>query len=251
METAPSSATPTSIAAAIAKRLKKAGDPDKAGPMQAYTKCSMPYFGVQAPELRQICDEVFRSQQLATAAAWRSAIAHLWDSATHQELRYAAIELAAYPAYQRFISMALVPLYRRLVQEGAWWDTVDALASRVAVLLAAYPAPLAKTLRAWAKQDNMWLRRVAIIAQVGARETTDRTLLYDCIGPSIDSKEFFLRKAIGWALREYAKADPGEVRRYLRAHRANLSPLSVREAEKGLDRAKRHGILKKSTRRKR
>ena len=132
-----------------------------------------------------------------------------------------------------------------------WWDTVDALASRVAVLLAAYPAPLAKTLRAWAKQDNMWLRRVAIIAQVGARETTDRTLLYDCIGPSIDSKEFFLRKAIGWALREYAKADPGEVRRYLRAHRANLSPLSVREAEKGLDRAKRHGILKKSTRRKR
>lgn len=248
MESTVNSATPMSIAAAIGRRLKKAAHPDKAGAMQAYAKSSMPYFGVQAPALRQICDGVFSSHPLTTAAAWRLAIAHLWDTAAHKELRYAAIELAAYQPYQRFISMALVPLYRRLVQDGAWWDTVDALAGRVAVLLAAYPVPLAKTLRAWAKQDNIWLRRVAIIAQVGARDTTDQALLYDCIGPSIDSKQFFLRKAIGWALREYAKANPGEVRRYLGAHQAILSPLSVREAEKGFGYVNRHGILKKATR---
>ena len=136
-------------------------------------------------------------------------------------------------------SMALVPLYRRLIQEGAWWDTVDNLARGVAVLLATYPTPLKRTLRAWAKQDNIWLRRVAIIAQVGAREATDVELLYDCIRPSLDSKEFFLRKAIGWALREYAKSNPGEVKRFLAAHRQQLSPLSVREAAKGIALASR------------
>lgn len=233
--------TPQAIVAAIRDAFVKRANPKKAGPMKAYMKSEMPYFGIQTPELRQTAEAIFAEHTLTTAAAWRQAIVGLWDSATHREQRYAALELAAYQPYQRFVSMALVPLYRRLIQEGAWWDTVDSLAHRVAVLLATYPDPLKRTLRAWAKQDSIWLRRVAIIAQIGARETTDLALLYDCIEPSIDSKEFFIRKAIGWALREHAKADPAEVRRYLATNRTRLSPLSIREAEKGIGFVKRHG----------
>lgn len=236
--------TPTALIEAIRNGLERRADPKKAGPMQAYAKSTMPYYGIQAPDLRLVCDLVFGEHTLTTAAAWRQAIAGLWDTATRKEQRYAALELAAYKPYQRFVSMALVPLYRRLIQGGAWWDTVDSLAHRVAVLLATYPIPLKRTLRAWAKQDNLWLRRVAIIAQINARETTDLALLYDCIIPSLDSKEFFLRKAIGWALREHAKADPAEVRRFIHAHRHQLSPLSIREAEKGIGFVTRHGKLR-------
>ncbi len=231
--------TPTALIEAVRKSLERHADPKKAGPMQAYAKSPMPYYGIQAPKLREVCLPLFEHHTLTTAAAWRQAIAGLWDTATRKEQRYAALELAAHQPYQRFVSMALVPLYRRLIQDGAWWDTVDSLAHRVAVLLATYPGPLQRTLRAWAKQDNIWLRRVAIIAQVGAREATDVELLYDCIRPSLDSKEFFLRKAIGWALRELAKTDPAEVKRFLGAHRQALSPLSIREAEKGIALAKR------------
>jgi 3-methyladenine DNA glycosylase AlkD len=237
--------TPTALIEAVRKGLERRANPKKAAPMQAYAKSAMPYYGIQAPVLREICDPLFGEHTLTTAAAWRQAIAGLWDTATRKEQRYAALELAAHPQYQRFVSMALVPLYRRLVQEGAWWDTVDSLAHRVAVLLATYPAPLKRTLRAWSKQDNIWLRRVAIIAQVNARETTDVELLVDCIRPSLDSKEFFLRKAIGWALREYAKTNPAEVRKFIAAHRLQLSPLSIREAQKGLAFVKRRGPLRR------
>lgn len=231
--------TPEAIVVAVRDAFVKRANPKKAAPMKAYMKSDMPYFGIQTPDLRRITDAIFAEHTLTTAAAWRQAIVGLWDSATRREQRYAALELAAYQPYQRFVSMALVPLYRRLIQEGAWWDTVDSLAHRVAVLLATYPEPLKRTLRAWAKQDNIWLRRVAIISQIGAREATDVALLYDCIEPSIESKEFFLRKAIGWALREHAKSDPAEVRRFLAANRARLSPLSIREAEKGINSVKR------------
>jgi 3-methyladenine DNA glycosylase AlkD len=91
---------------------------------------------------------------------------------------------------------------------------------------------MAALLRQWARGADMWLRRSAIICQLPAKEATDLALLYDCIEPSLGSREFFLRKAIGWALRQYARSDAAEVRRYVAANEARLSPLSRREALK-------------------
>ena len=99
---------------------------------------------------------------------------------------------------------------------------------------ATYPDRIKPTLRAWARYDNIWLRRVAIISQTGFKEQTDTVLLYDCIAPSVESTEFYLRKAIGWALREFAKTNPAEVKRYLAAEGDRLAPLSKREALKGV-----------------
>ncbi len=231
----------TPLAQAVRAGLARRKDAGKAAGAKAYLKSEMPLYGVAAPELRALCEQVFQAHPISMAADWRRAIEDLWDNATHREERYAAIELAAHPPYQRFISLALLPLYRRMIQEGAWWDLVDALAHRVAVLLATYPDRIKPTLRAWARHDNIWLRRVAIISQISFKNETDLTLLYDCITPSLGAGEFFLRKAIGWALREQAKANPDEIRRYLAAAGPELSPLSRKEAQKGLVLARKKG----------
>ncbi len=236
------------IAKAIRAQLSRHKNLTVAAGAKTDMKSDMPYYGVAAPQLRKICGAVFEAHPISMAAEWRRIIADLWDQATHREERYAAIELASYPPYQRFISLASLPLYRRMIQEGAWWDYVDSLAHRVAVLLATYPDRIKPTLRAWARHDNIWLRRVAIISQISFREQTDIALLHDCIAPSLQSPEFWLRKAIGWALREHAKANPEDVRQYLEAHQAELSPLSRREALKGFTFAKRHGTLSKTKR---
>lgn len=224
----------SAIALAIRTGLVKKRNAKRAAEQQAYMKSAMPFYGVAMPDVRAICHTAFDAHPFTMAADWRRVISELWDNATHREERYAAIELAAYPPYQRFISLALLPLYRKMVQDGAWWDLVDPLANRMGMLLATYPDRIKPTLRAWARHEGIWLRRVAIIAQVGFKERTDVTLLFDCIEPSLESGEFFLRKAIGWALRELAKTNPAAVRDFLAARSGTLSPLSRREAEKGL-----------------
>jgi 3-methyladenine DNA glycosylase AlkD len=120
-----------------------------------------------------------------------------------------------------------------LIVTGAWWDYVDTIAShQIGGLLQRHPTPMKKTQNTWAHGKDMWLRRSAIIAQLGFGPDIDRKLLYDCIEPSIDRPEFFLRKAIGWALRQHARTDAAEVLRYVKANRTRLSPLSKREALK-------------------
>lgn len=224
----------SAVALAIRSALAKQKNAKRAAQQQAYMKSAMPYYGVPMPELREICQEAFNAHPFTMAADWRRVISELWDNATHREERYAAIELAAYPPYQRFISLALLPLYRKMVQEGAWWDLVDPLGQRMGMLLAIYPDRIKPTLRAWARHDGIWLPRVAIIAQLGFKERTDTALLFDCIEPSLGSAEFFLRKAIGWALRDLARTNPQAVREFVAAKGTALSPLSRREAAKGL-----------------
>jgi 3-methyladenine DNA glycosylase AlkD len=209
--------------------------------MQAYMKSSMPYYGVSAQPLRALCRTVFPQYPLSSGAEWRQAVRFIWDGATHREERYAAIELLSARRYAPYHTPRVIPLYRHLIVTGAWWDTVDWVAHRVGDFLARDPAVMKPVLLAWARGENPWLRRVAIIGQISFRNHTDRELLWACIEPSLDERDFFLRKAIGWALREYAKADPDTVAQYLRTHEMRLSPLSCREARKGLAFVERHG----------
>ena len=203
--------------------------------MQAYMKSAMPYLGIQATPLRKIARAVFSAHILATFPEWRDTVLELWRGARYREERYLAIELAGYSAYRKFRTLDALPMYEERITSGAWWDYVDSIAShRLGELLRLYPAEMRRVLRKWARSDDMWKRRSAILAQLGFNAATDLKLLYDCIGPSIGEKEFFLRKAIGWALRQFAKTDAKEVRRYVAEHEAQLSPLSKREALKNL-----------------
>jgi 3-methyladenine DNA glycosylase AlkD len=204
--------------------------------MQRYMKSAMPYRGLASPTLRAITREVFPRYPLASFQEWRETVLTLWDEAAFREERYAAIELVAYRAYRSFRTLEALPLYEYLIVSGAWWDLVDGLAThQVGDLLRQYPHEMRQRLLAWSRGDDVWLRRTAIIAQVSFRGSTDQVLLYACIEPSLAERDFFLRKAIGWALREYAKAAPDNVRQYVAQHEAELSGLSRREALKHLE----------------
>jgi 3-methyladenine DNA glycosylase AlkD len=126
-------------------------------------------------------------------------------------------------------------MYEEMIVTGAWWDYVDAIAGqRLWTLLQREGEAMKRKMRDWSTDRDMWKRRSSVLCQLKAKEQTDLGLLYACIEPSLDSKEFFLRKAIGWALRQYAWTDPDEVRRYVAENAERLSGLSRREAIKNI-----------------
>ncbi|HTC50851.1 MAG TPA: DNA alkylation repair protein [Steroidobacteraceae bacterium] len=219
----------------LRKALRAAADPRKAPAMQAYMKSDMPYHGVPTPLLRQLCRSTFAPLQFTSAAQWQDLVLDLWRRAKYREERYAAMFVAGDARALPFQTPAAMKLYEELIVTGAWWDYVDDIAAhRVGPILRDYPAPLRRRMLAWSRSDNLWKRRTSIICQLGFKQDTDLELLYACIEPSLDSREFFLRKAIGWALRQYARTDPAEVKRYVRRNRERLSGLSLREAQKHL-----------------
>jgi len=223
------------LAGAVRSALRRVADPAKAAPMQAYAKSSMPYLGVTAVPIRKVCREVFADVEFPTAAAWRRAVLGLWRGARFREERYCAIELAGIRRFDRFQDMAALPMYEEIIVTGAWWDYVDGIAGhRLGTLLRRFPREMRKEMLAWSRSDDMWKRRSAILCQLTFKRDTDLELLYATIEPALSSREFFLRKAIGWALRQYAWTDPKEVRRYVREHEKRLSPLSKREALKNI-----------------
>jgi 3-methyladenine DNA glycosylase AlkD len=205
--------------------------------MQAYMKSKMPYLGVNAVPLRKVCREVFAGVDFPTAAAWRRAVRGLWRRARFREERYCAIELTGVRRFERFQDLAALPMYEEMIVTGAWWDLVDGIAGhRLGTLLRRFPREMKREMRAWSRSDDLWKRRSAILCQLTFKKATDLDLLYATIEPSLGSREFFLRKAIGWALRQYAWTDPTEIRRYVREHEKQLSPLSKREALKNVAR---------------
>lgn len=200
--------------------------------MQRYMKSSMPYRGVAVPMLRKICRQVLPRFPLESFAEWRNTVVELWDTAAYREERYAALEIVSHRGYGRFRTLEALPLYTQLIVSGAWWDLVDGLATHeVGDLLRGAGETMRDQLLAWSRGEDAWLRRTSIICQVGFKRSTDRALLYACIEPSLRESDFFLRKAIGWALREYGKVAPEAVAAYVAAH-PELSPLSRREALK-------------------
>lgn len=219
----------------VRKALRQAADPLKAPAMQAYMKSVMPYHGVPAPQVRRLCREIFADVEFPTALHWHAQVMGLWRGARFREERYAAMHLAGHPRARSFQTLSAMKVYEEMIVNGAWWDYVDDIAShRVGPILRDYPAPMRRKMLSWSRSSNMWKRRSAIICQLGFKADTDLELLYACIEPSLESPEFFLRKAIGWALRQYAWTDGAEVKRYVRRNRHRLNGLSSREALKNV-----------------
>lgn len=171
---------------------------------------------------------------MASAEAWRATALALWRDATYREERYAAIALVGARRYAAYQTLDALPIYEEMVVSGAWWDYVDAVASLVGALFVAYPTPMRAEMLAWSHDAIMWKRRVAIICQRNRGAATEEDVLFACILPNLGDRDFFIRKAIGWALRQYARIHPDAVRAFIREHAAHISPLSRREALKHL-----------------
>jgi 3-methyladenine DNA glycosylase AlkD len=225
--------TPRALVVRLRRELRQVADPSRASGMQAYMKSAMPFHGVPMPLLRQTCRELFAELELPSSAAWQQLTIGLWRAARYREERHAALFLAADRRARSFQTPDVMPMYEEMVVTGAWWDYVDEIAThRVSAILRSHPRPIARLMRRWSRDGNLWKRRVSILCQVPLKEDTNLDLLYACIEPSLGSKEFFLQKAIGWALRQHAWTDAREVARYVRANRDRLAPLTRREALK-------------------
>ncbi len=219
----------TTIATAA---LTAAANPVKARPMAAYMKTDMPFYGVQKAGRVPILRKLTRNHSPASRIEYERAVLALWDL-PHREEKYLAIGYAR--AFDDFVTMESMPLYWRLVVEGAWWDFIDEVASKLVGSVLLRERPVAEpTVRGWIPDDDMWLRRTSIICQLGHKSDTDAALLDDACTANLPDTEFFIRKAIGWALRQYARFNEEWVRGYVDRHRDELSGLSFREATKNL-----------------
>ena len=220
------------MVAFVRRSLKALEDPERAISMAAYMKTDMPFYGVSSPSRRPIARELKMLYPAGSAAEYRYNVLLLW-ALPHREEKYLAIDYAL--SFKKLITIDQVDLYRQMVVEGAWWDFVDVIASdlvgRVVLVDREGTRP---TLEEWIDYQDMWLRRTALLAQLRHKGATDEAMLFDFCRRRAHEKEFFIRKAIGWALREYARGDPEAVRSFLSENESILSGLSRREAAKHL-----------------
>lgn len=236
------------LADAVRAALAAQADACKAGPMQAYMKSSMPFLGIAAPLRRQVVKQVALGSLCSDTQGLSQTVLALWEPARYREERYAALDLLRLTPHRRLIvsdsSLGLLPAVETMLRTGPWWDFNDEISGQVLpLLLQGRPTEMKSRLRQWARSDDLWFRRAAMLAQRALKQEFDAVLFYDCILPSLGDprfdREFFIRKGMGWALRERSYAAPDEVRAFCREYAAQLSPLTVREALKVLQRRAR------------
>ncbi len=226
---------------AIRGALEAAGNPERAAAQQAYLKSAMPHRGISSPDREALLRPILADPELAPAGrgVWEATVRELWDQATYREERYAALALSGQRAARTWQDVGTLDLYRHLVVTGAWWDLVDPLAvDRVGPILLSHRAAATPVIWDWAEDDSLWLRRTAILAQLKHKDATDPALLSHAIDSNLEGtphgREFFVRKAIGWALRQHTRTDPEWVVRFIDRRGSRLSGLSRREALKHL-----------------
>lgn len=219
----------------VRQALAGAGDPDRAAGQQAYMKSEMPFRGVTSPQLTALLRPLLSEFGPTSRAEWEQAVLALWDGASHREERYAALAVARMRRATVWCDPEALGLFRHLVVTGAWWDFVDVIAAHlVGQALREHRPVVDPVMREWAVDDDLWVRRTAVLSQLRHRKDTDRRLLAHVIEANLDDPSFWLRKSIGWALREFARTDPDWVRATVEEWGPRLSNLSRREALKHL-----------------
>jgi len=210
-----------------------AGDPERAVGMRAYMRDQFPYAGVPAPALRKLERAAFAGMPPPSAQELSAFALGCWQR-PEREFQYVACDYLR--AHAAVPGASFIDVARTLITTKSWWDTVDPLATRfVGELVRRHPM-LTATMDAWSGEADLWLVRTAILHQLNYGPATDTARLFGYCERQAGHRDFFVRKAIGWALRHYARTDPEAVRAFVAANRAALSPLSVREATKHLQR---------------
>jgi 3-methyladenine DNA glycosylase AlkD len=212
-----------------------AADPARAPAMAAYMRDQFPFLGIPAPAQRRLAATALRDLPVPEEEDVVAFTATCW-AAPEREFQYAACEYAI--RHVRRCSAQFLDHTRTLLTTKSWWDTVDALAANVVGSLVRTHPPLVTVTDDWIDDTDHWLARTAIIHQLHAKERTDTARLFGYCARRAGDREFFIRKAIGWALREYSKTDAAAVRQFVAGH-PELSPLSTREALKWLQRKER------------
>jgi 3-methyladenine DNA glycosylase AlkD len=216
---------------AVIASYRAAADDERAGAQRAYMRDQFPYLGIPTPERRLLSKAVLATigEARPTTDDCVALALRCWELA-EREFRYFAIDFLI--ANVKHCDSTLLPTLRTLITTDSWWDTIDPLATRVVGACVAADPALVATMDAWIRDENMWIARTAILHQLHFKAATDEKRLFEYCALQAGHPDFFIRKAIGWALRSYAYTAPDAVRAFL--EREKLSPLSVREASKHL-----------------
>ena len=208
-----------------------AADPERAASMRAYMKDVAPFLGLTTPVRRALSRTVVAGLPRPDESDCTAIALRCWRL-PEREYHYFAVDYLR--RHVRVCSSAFLPVARRLIVTTSWWDTVDLLAAHVVGALVAADPALKADMDAWIADDDLWIARSALLHQLRYKERTDTERLFTyCLRQSAHP-DFFVRKAIGWCLREYAKTDPEAVRAFLARERGRFAPLSVREARKNI-----------------
>lgn len=206
-------------------------NPSQAAPMKKYMRDQFDYLGIKTPQSKILMREMLSKHGLPKIEELDKILRDLW-SLPEREYQYAAMHLL--DKFEKKLPANFITTLEYLIVTRSWWDTVDTLASHpIGTHFKRYPDVKKKYLAKWRKSKNMWLRRTAILFQLGYKKETDFDLLCEIIRENLGSEEFFINKAIGWALRQYAYTDAKAVRKFVKA--TELHSLSRREAMKHLE----------------
>ncbi|MEW2175689.1 DNA alkylation repair protein [Streptomyces sp. NPDC005406] len=208
-----------------------AADPVRARSAAAYMKHVAPFLGIPTPRRRALSRIVLEGTARPQESDCTAVALRCWALPEREYHYFAADYLRRHIAR---CSSGFVPVLRHLVTTVPWWDTVDTLAAHVAGPLVAADPELRRTMDEWIEDDDLWIVRTALLHQLRFKEATDAHRLFAYCLRRADHPDFFVRKAIGWCLREYAKTDPAAVRDFVDDARDRLAPLSVREATRHL-----------------
>ena len=204
-------------------------DEQQAIGMRVYMRNQFQFLGVPTPVRRTICKPYFKQAKKSETVDW-DFINRCWAN-QYREFQYVAKDYL--DVMQDFLTPLDIPKIRELAVIKSWWDTIDGLDRTVGNIVFSYPNMNSLMLQ-WSIDENIWLRRIAIDHQLSRKEKTDTDMLAKIIENNFESDEFFINKAIGWALREYSKTNPQWVRAFIEKNRDKMASLSIREASKYL-----------------
>lgn len=205
-------------------------DPEQAGPMKKYMRDQFDFLGIKSPQMKVLFKQFLAANGLPDLPQLEAIARELW---TWPEREYQYVALSLLDKLDKQLTPEQLPLLAHLIITKSWWDTVDSLASHnVGKLLSRYPDRRYRLIEPWRQSDNLWLRRTTLLFQLSYKTQTDEALLFAIVNENQTSSEFFIQKAIGWALREYSKTAPDAVITFV--GKTELAPLSRREALKWL-----------------
>jgi len=210
----------------IFETLSVAANPEQAAKMSAYMRDQFKYLGIPTPQRKKLSRDCLKTLD-KKSADW-DFIFKCWRQ-SEREFQYLAMDYLT--KIKTVLTPSDIPNLRELAVQKSWWDTIDGLDRIVGDIAIRFPE-VNETLLKWSIDENFWLRRLAIDHQLTRGEKTDTDLLERIIVNNFGQKEFFINKAIGWALRDYSKTNPDWVRGFVERHRGEMSPLSIREASK-------------------
>jgi 3-methyladenine DNA glycosylase AlkD len=204
------------LIADVRAELRSAANPAKAAGMQAYMKSAMPFLGVMRTPQKLIYKMVSPLHELTTVEIFRQTVLALWREAEYREERYAPIALTGDKRFAAWQRPELIDVYEEFIVTGGWWDYVDSVAiHRIGPIFGGQPPALTPLMTRWSIDADKWKRRTAIISQLWLRDKLDFALVQIFIENNLDDTDFFIRKAIGWVLREHAKLFPDRVEAYV------------------------------------